>query len=320
MVGRPFPSGDPAADRRAGYAETLAGVGDLDAAIEVMRGALDLVPAWAAGWFRLGEILETAGERDAARDAFARATLADPADPLGAGIRHALLTPVPMLDSMPPAFVEMLFDQYAPRFERSLVGALAYRGPDLVMSALLSGAGGDGDRWGRALDLGCGTGLMGEALRPYCGWLEGIDISSGMLAEAEAKGLYDRLEKADIARLDLRAAPPHDLIVAADVFIYLGALERVIGWCAGMLSPGGCLAFTVETGSAPVDLRPTRRFAHSRDYVEGLLRDAGFGPVTLLPCVLRLDRGEPVAGLVVVASAPARGARPEGAGEAEALA
>ena len=316
MVGRPFPSGDPAADRRAGYAETLAHIGDLAAAVEVMQGALELVPGWAAGWFRLGEWLEAAGSVEEAAEAFGRAVAADPADPLGAGIRRDLLRPVPVLETMPPAFVEMLFDQYAPRFERSLVEKLGYRGPELLMQAL---AGAGGAPAGRVLDLGCGTGLMGEALRPHCHWLEGIDISAGMLAEAEAKGLYDKLEKADIAGLDL-SGEPYDLIVAADVFIYLGALERIVGWCAGMLAPGGRLAFTVETGTAPLELRPTRRFAHSPDYVAGLLAEAGFAPVTLSPAVLRQDRGDPVEGLVVVASAPGRGLRSEGTGEEEALA
>lgn len=317
MVGRPFPSGDPAADRRAGYAETLAHIGDIAAAVEVMQGALELAPGWAAGWVRLGDYCEMSGDVEGARAAFARAVAADPADPLGASLRRELLGAEPMLDAMPPAFVELLFDQYAPRFEVSLVDKLGYRGPDLVLKALdRAGAG----RAARALDLGCGTGLMGQVLRGRCDWLEGIDLSSAMLEEAERKGVYDRLDKADIAMLDLGGAP-YDLIVAADVFIYLGALERVIAWVAGMLRPGGHLAFTVETGSAPVELRQSRRFAHSTAYVEGLLSDAGFTGLRLAPCVLRHDRGAPVDGMVVVATAPAMsGARPEGAGEAGAMA
>ncbi|WP_226623475.1 class I SAM-dependent DNA methyltransferase [Alloyangia pacifica] len=315
MLGTSFPCGDPLAERRAGFAETLAHLGDFGGAIEALRGALDLVPGWAAGWFRLGEYFEAVGELEEAAGAWDKAVDADPRDPLGAGLRRDLLRGVPVAESMPPAFVELLFDQYAPRFERSLVGKLNYRGPELLLDVLRAQGFA---RARHALDLGCGTGLMGELLRPACARLDGYDISSGMLAEAEAKGVYDALEKRDIAEM-AAILPRYDLIVAADVFIYLGALERVIGWCAGALAPGGHLAFTVELGEAPVQLRESRRFAHSRDYVTGLMAEAGLGDVALEGCVLRQDRGQDVAALLVTARAPARVLDREGDGEAEAL-
>ncbi|WP_353474455.1 methyltransferase domain-containing protein [Salipiger sp. H15] len=294
----------------------MAHLGDYAGAIEALRGAMELVPGWAAGWFRLGEYYETAGETEAAAEAWDRAVAADPRDPLGAGLRRDLLRGVPVAESMPPAFVELLFDQYAPRFERSLVGKLGYRGPALLLEAL---RGQGFERAANALDLGCGTGLMGEVLRPFCDRLEGYDISAGMLGEAAAKGVYDALEKRDIGVM-APILPRYDLIVAADVFIYLGALERVIGWCAGALAPGGRLAFTLELGEAPVQLRESRRFAHSRDYVQGLLDEAGFGSSQLTECVLRQDRGEDVAALLVTAQAQVRVLDREGDGETEVLA
>ncbi|HBM59344.1 methyltransferase [Salipiger marinus] len=316
MVGTPFPSGQPDADRRASFAETLVHLGDLAGALEVLSGALDLAPGWAAGWFRLGELHEMAGDRVAAMAALDRAVTADPRDPLGAGLKRDLLSGQAVSETMPPAFVELLFDQYAPRFEASLVDRLGYCGPAWILHELdRTGFG----RAARALDLGCGTGLAGEVLRPRCDWLEGYDLSGGMLAEAQAKGLYDQLEKRDIATLDLGPAR-YDLIVAADVFIYLGALERIIGWCAGSLAPGGRLAFTVELGEAPVTLRESRRFAHSRSYVAGLMQDAGFGAVQLAEGVLRQDRGAGIVALCVVAGHSAFSYDREGDGETEALA
>ena len=298
------------------YADTLALEGDLDAAIEVMTGALELDPHWAAGWFRLGEMLEQAGQADTAANAFDTAVAHDPADPLGAGLKRDLLRATPVQESMPAAFVETLFNQYAPDFDRSLVGKLNYRGPQMV----LQGLHGEGFRHAAsALDLGCGTGLMGELLRPHCDLLAGYDISAGMLGQAQAKRIYDVLEKHDIAQLAL-GGQRHDLIVAADVFIYLGALERIISWCAASLAPGGYLAFTVEEGSSPVELRESRRFAHSQVYIAGLLRDAGFAAVTIQPGVIRQDRGEDVASLCVVASGLATQRSSEEDGEAHALA
>ena len=316
MVGRPFPSGDPRADRRAGFAETLARQGDASGAIEVLSGALELAPGWAAGWFRLGEYLEGAGRRDDAVAAWDRALAADPADPFGAGLKRDLALGGGVRESMPPAFVEQLFDEYAPRFDHSLRDRLDYRGPEIVM-ARLAAAG--FARAGRALDLGCGTGLMGALLRPACDWLGGCDISGGMLTEARAKGIYDRLEKRDIGALEI-TDERFDLIVAADVFLYLGSLERIIAWCAGALTPGGHLAFTAERGHQPVELRPSRRFAHSPDYLRGLLASAGFSRIEIEGCVLRRDRGEPVDSLSVVAAAPASRLDREGDGLAEARA
>jgi len=301
MSGALFSSGDPAVDRRADFAETLASTGDWPGAIEVLSGALDLAPRWAAGWYRLGELHEMAGQIEGAVRAFDVALALNPADPFGARLKRSLLLNAPVTDSMPPAFVELLFDQYAPRFDRALVQGLRYRGPELLLEALKA----DGFAYAAcALDLGCGTGLMGEALRPFCARLEGMDLSAGMLAKARAKGVYDQLDKADIAALTLDG-PRCDLIVAADVFIYLGALEHVISWCAGSLRPGGRLAFTVELCEAgDIELRDSRRFAHSQAYIAGLLEQAGFTGAKLHDCVLRADRGGDIASLVVTACAP----------------
>ncbi|MCR9128461.1 MAG: methyltransferase domain-containing protein [Alphaproteobacteria bacterium] len=302
MSGALFSSGDPAVDRRADFAETLASTGDWSGAIEVLSGALDLAPRWAAGWYRLGELHEMAGQTDGAVRAFDVALALNPADPFGASLKRSLLLDAPGADSMPAAFVELLFDQYAPQFERALVEGLKYRGPDLLLEALKA----DGFVYAACvLDLGCGTGLMGEALRPFCVRLEGVDLSAGMLAKARAKSVYDQLDKADIASLTLEG-PRYDLIVAADVFIYLGALEHVISWSANSLQPGGRLAFTVELSeTGDIELRDSRRFAHSRAYIASLLEQAGFTGVKLQDCVLRADRGCDIASLVVTACAPA---------------
>lgn len=316
MTAMRFSSGDPIVDRRADYADQLGERGDIEAAIELLAGALELVPAWAAGWFQLGEFEEAAGRIEAAIAAWERALEIDPADPMGASLKRDLARAEPLAESMPPAFVESLFDQYAPRFEAALVDALQYRGPQILLQRLIANGF---TRARNALDLGCGTGLMGEALRPHCTRLEGIDISARMLAEAGAKGVYDALHKRDIARLDL-TCERYNLIVAADVFAYVGALEGVIAWCRAALNEGGMLAFTVEAGEGDVVLRESRRFAHGRDYLAALLEQAGFAFTGIYPCVVRQDRGEDIRSFCVVAGlSPLRHDR-EGDGEAHAAA
>lgn len=310
MTDARFLSGDTIADGRFAFADALASRGDVAGAIEVLSSALERVPDWAAGWYQLGEWCAAAGERAGAEQAWRRVLALDADDALGAGARLDLLTGQPVSESLPAAFVETLFDQFAPRFDASLTGRLGYRAPQLIGQALYSAGF---ERAARAMDLGCGTGLMGEVLRDRCGWLAGIDLSAGMLAQAKAKGLYDALSKADINTLALDEAR-YDLIVAADVFTYVGALERIIAWCAGSLTPGGRLAFAVEAGEAGVTLRESRRFAHGRAYLADLLANAGFAGVTLIDCVLRQDRGADIAGFIALASAPSAGQDREGDG------
>ncbi|MBZ4023767.1 hypothetical protein CKO11_15040 [Rhodobacter sp. TJ_12] len=307
-----FSSGDLVADRRAEYAEGLLASGDAVAAADLYTQALALAPSWAAGWFRLGEIRAEHGLPKAAQ-AFAEALRLDPADQMGAALRLQLLQARPEAETMPSAFVETLFDQYAPRFDHALVDTLAYRAPQLL-SAQITG------RSGRALDLGCGTGLMGAQLRPVCDWLEGWDISAQMLHEAEAKGLYDALSKCDLS--DLPApAQQWDLITAADVFAYLGALEQIVSWGALALAPGGQFAFTTEAhdGPEPLILRESCRYAHAEAYLRDLLVQAGFA-AQISRAELRQDRGQPIIGFVVHAVRLATERRRECDGEDMALA
>ncbi len=314
MVKLDFSSGDLRADKRADYATMLAGEGDYTGAATLMADALELAPTWAAGWAKLGDYHAQAQHTDAAIAAYQTALRLDPLDHMGAGLQLDLLRRVPMADTMPRAFVESLFDQYAPRFDQALVEKLGYRVPELLRDALLRAGH---SHFPHVLDLGCGTGLMGQAIRPHTGQLSGVDLSAGMLRQARAKGIYDQLEKADITALPL-CMQRYNLILAADVFIYLGALEQVVGWAAAHLDHTGLLAFTVEAagpGAPDFVLQPSRRYAHSREYVVRLLAQAGLAITTLEPTVLRHDRGQALAGYLVIARGRTTTTATEGDGQ-----
>ncbi|MCG6113849.1 MAG: methyltransferase domain-containing protein [Mesorhizobium sp.] len=292
-------SGDPIADRRADYAAMLAEAGDDRAAAELMREALSLAPAWAPGWYRLGEMLEQVGERPEAARAWRETLRLDPADRLGAALRLQLSGEPVALDAAPSAFVAALFDQYAHKFDRELLEKLDYRVPASI-AGVLAAAG--RDRFAHVVDLGCGTGLMGERLRGMASFIEGHDLSEGMLGRARAKGVYDQLERSDLSAFAPGTARA-DLVTAADVFIYLGRLERVFEAALSMLVADGLFAFSVERhdGEGDFVLRESRRYAHSPAYIRATLRAAGFDVVQLNEEVLRFDRGEPVQGMVVLA-------------------
>jgi predicted TPR repeat methyltransferase len=295
-------SGDLLADRRADYAEMLFGSGEPRAAAEVMMGALEHAPGWAMGWFRLGEFHEAAGSAAEAATAWRMVLRLDPSDRPGATLKLALIGDGPAPSAPPGAFVEALYDQYAAGFDHSLVDTLGYRGPELMMEAIL---GTGVARFDRAVDLGCGTGLMGLRLRPIVGSLSGYDISAAMLKKAKARGVYDRLEKADLQALVLPAGSV-DLMTVADVLIYVGALDRLFAMVADALAPGGVFAFSVELDPAHESfrLRETRRYAHSCRYVEAVLSQSGFADVSVAEAVIRQDRNAPVDGLIITARKP----------------
>lgn len=294
-----FTSGDLLADRRAEYAEMLFESGDFKAAADLMGEALTRAPDWAAGHFRHGEMLAEAGEVAAALDAWRNVLRLDEMDRLGAALKLELFGALDGLGAVPSAFVETLFDQYAETFDTALVDKLGYRVPELLEEALLRIGK---HAFAHAVDLGCGTGLMGERLRAHVSFLEGIDISAKMLKRADDKQIYDRLERADLSALT-KLPREADLVTAADVFMYLGSLDRHFAAAGASLAPGALFVFSVEHHAGPeaMVLRPSRRYAHSEAHLRAVMGDAGFEPVLLEKAVIRRDRGEPIEGLVVVA-------------------
>lgn len=300
-------SGDLSADRRADFAEMLLASGEPAQAAELLLGALELAPRWAVGWFRLGEMQEAAGAIGEAAEAWRMVLELDPADRLGAALKLELIGRGPASAAPPSAFVETLFDHYADSFEESLVGKLGYGMPGFLDRAIRAARP---DRLGMALDLGCGTGLMGERLRPYVDRLEGYDISAAMLKKARAKGIYDRLTKIDLQHF-APTGEQADLVVAADVFIYLGALDNLVRAVAASLADRGLFAFSVEelAGADDFALLQSRRYAHSEAYVRRILSANGFHILSLESTTIRCDRGEPIGGLAVTAALPAA---PEG--------
>lgn len=295
-------SGDPALDRRHEWARGLIERGEARAAAELLAETLERGPGFIAGWFLLGEASELLGDKDGAIAAFRRALKLDPEDRLGAGLRLARLKARKMPDAMSPAYVRTLFDQYAGRFDRELVEGLRYSGPALLAAALAKTA--SARRFKRTLDLGCGTGLMGVAVRDRTEELVGVDLSENMVEAARRKQIYDRLVVDDLAHF-LAAEPSRfDLILAADVFVYLPDLKPVCAAVAHKLSPGGLFAFTIETheGDGAI-LRETLRFAHGEKHLRDAAVAVGANILLLEKVATREEKSLPVEGLLAVLAA-----------------
>jgi predicted TPR repeat methyltransferase len=300
-------SGDLIADRRYKWALDHLAQGDLAGAADILAQTVELAPRFATAWFALGAIRDQLGERDGAIAAFEQARDADPEDYHGARLHLARLGAGEAAPAMSETYVRRLFDQYAARYDAALTERLDYRGPVLLHDAVeaVMRAAGRSLRFGAMLDLGCGTGLGGAEFRPFVDWLVGVDLSPAMIAQATAKGLYDRLVTAELA--DFLAAEAGDngiyhLVLAADVFVYVNDLAPIIAGIAPVIAANGLFAFTVETHAGDgVKLLPTLRYAHGEEYVRTVLAAAGLKPAHLAKAAVRSEKGTPVDSLIVVA-------------------
>jgi predicted TPR repeat methyltransferase len=294
-------SGDVIIDRRFEWARDLAAKGDLAAAADLLAQTVELSPGYAAAWFALGEVRQQLGETGGAIVAFEQAKAIDPEDRHGASLRLTRLGAAQ--GAMPDGYVRTLFDGYALTFDTALRTGLGYRAPEHMLAAVRAAR--PDMTFCNALDLGCGTGLGGAAFKPFCQVLTGVDLSPAMVAQARAKNIYDRLaerEIVDFLRAEAGGGVLYDLILAADVFIYLHDIAEVFAQAARLLAPGGLIAFSVETHDGEgVILRDTLRYAQSASHVRAALDAAGLGLVSLDAIVVRSEKGVPVPGLVVVA-------------------
>ena len=298
-------SGNSQADRRLEFALALKAEGDYLAAASALEQVLELAPDWAAAHFTLGEVREAACQRDAAIAAYAACLVRDPDDVMGAGVRLALMGATPMPAALPEAYVQTLFDQYAPAFERSLLGNLSYRAPRQLREAVESLISAEA-KWARVLDIGCGTGLAGEVFRGRAAWLEGVDLSAGMVAVAGRKKLYDQLETAEaVGFLGDLADASYDFAVAADVVIYMGDLAPLFTGVARILKPGALFALTTQRGEGEgYLLGGEHRFSHSVPYLRRIAAGAGLEVALLRDAVCRTEKGQDVPSLVCVLRKP----------------
>ncbi len=317
-----------------------AALGQTAQAIDLLRRAAQLEPEAAETWAHLGASYAEAGQYPLALAALDRALALHPQQliPLrhkasvlrelgrwdesaqclqtlhqqGAGdeltrymlaaVLHAQSGWTQAPPAPPAGYVAQLFDRYADDFSSHLA-QLDYRAPDILVKAAQSCLS---PSWQHVLDLGCGTGLVGQCLQGLALHVDGVDLSAGMVHRAQESGHYRRVWQADIhdaMEQAHRAGDRYDLIVSADVFIYVGALERVVELATQVLRAGGGLVFSLEEWAAGPEayvLRPSLRYAHSLAYIQRLASDHGLRVLRADRGLLRHDHGQAITGLFCV--------------------
>ena len=199
-------------------------------------------------------------------------------------------------DSAPQGYVRGLFDDYAAGVEKNLIQDLDYRVPSFFRTRLQAVLP-TGTRFANAVDLGCGTGLVGVDLRSLAEGLTGVDLSPGMLEKAKEKRIYDELVQGDITEFLAATGKRCDLFTAADLLVYVGNLEALFSAVRHAATAKAWFAFSTEsTQGADFRLNETGRYTHSRGYIELLARQFGFAIRSCQAETIRGQSSRPVAG------------------------
>lgn len=319
------------ADARNNIGNALQEQGRFDEAIASYRKALALNPDHADTHCNLGNALKKQGKLDEAVASYRRALAckqdySGPRKGLGnmlqeqdkPGLKNeiaehliaALTAKTP--ERAPSQYIEKLFDGCANKFDIHLVRNLEYKMPSELAALLKQAADFPAGKWD-VLDLGCGTGLAGLEIAQCARRLVGVDLSTKMLAIAHARNVYHRLAHSDLLPM-MRGEEPssYDVIIAADVFVYMGLLDEIVSEAKRLLRADGFFMFSVEAlGSPPGDaagleskpdykLNQSGRYAHSASYLEKLSSANGFNSISMISTPVRLENGLPIPAWAVV--------------------
>lgn len=290
--------------------QTLRGLGRGEEAEVCFRRALKLKPDFAEVYGNLGALLKDQGKLDAALVCFQQQVKLTPEN---REAQHLLASLSGInTERAPTQYVENLFDGFAENFDKHLMQVLNYDVPEKLVTLATEYSTPSVEKW-NVLDLGCGTGLIGSKIAPFARQLVGVDLSGKMLEKAHARNLYQRLERSDLLTM-MRGekTSSYDVIVAADVFIYVGKLDEICGEIKRLLSPGGLVAFSIETleelpskeisqnVQREYQLENTSRYTHSVSYIIKLAVANGFITQEMVPTQIRMERDKPVNGYLVL--------------------
>ena len=268
-----------------------------DAALAAYDKAVALNPGFANAWLGRGDALRALRRIQEAIEAYRRALkLGGDADSIGYYLAALGAEPSP---TAPPArYIASLFDSYADNFDRDLVENLKYRTPVLIADAIKRHASSDPLD---ILDLGCGTGLVGDHVHALKRSLTGIDLSENMLQKAQQRQIYDRLICSDLAEYLQSQDKTFDVAVAADVFVYVGDLSSIFPAVRRALRDEGMFCFSVEAApEGDFVLRHTLRYAHSISYLRRLAEQHQFTVQSIESHVIRQDSGADIDGYLAV--------------------
>lgn len=251
----------------------------------------------------LAAINSRLGQREEAIQLLKRAITVNPNDSSCQFMLNAL-TGEKNQSSACPDYIHNLFDQYALYYDQHMQSALQYTIPHHIGRLLHQFHG--IDKVDRALDLGCGTGLMGVVMREMSAHLTGVDLSAKMLAIANKKGIYDTLVESELIHFLQHDKHTYSLAIAADVIPYFGELDTLFGLIRKRLATQGLFILTTEISTdEPWQLQSSARFNHHQRYIQSLCVQHHLELIHQEKAIARLQNQLPLSVMMYVCRAKA---------------
>jgi predicted TPR repeat methyltransferase len=289
-------------------ATVLLALKRLEEALVKFDRVVALDPENAVGWNNRGNTLVAIGRLEEAADCYDRALAIRPDLETAKSNRFLVLLQLKRVSRIADFALRGMFDEVASRFDHLMVDELDYRGhlhlrtlADTRLPQLRAPL--------RILDLGCGTGLVGNSFKDLAsgGRLDGIDLAPRMIEVARKRGIYDDLVLGDLETVLAGPGPSYDLIVSADTMVYLGDLGPTFRGVQNRLVDGGHFLFACEakTDGGGWEQTDANRFRHSETYVREEAERAGLALLARMDCTLRYEKSEPVPGFSIALAKPA---------------
>ncbi|MGI9538385.1 MAG: methyltransferase domain-containing protein, partial [Desulfocapsaceae bacterium] len=287
-------------DCRYNLAGCYQSLGDDNQAAKIYESIVAKSPTHLSSLNNLAYLTHKNGENERARELYEQILKLNPAHVSADYMRAALSGET---RSQPPgSYIREVFDEFAGHYEAKLTGSLGYDLPSKLLDIYLHLR--PRSRPHRLLDLGCGTGLVGEKFGPLSRSITGVDISRKMLDVARAKQVYEKLHFSEISEfLETNPGTIYDLVVCADVLPYIGELGELFKKISLIMASDGHFMFSVEhqtTDAAFPVLQPSGRFAHSPRYVADSATQTGWDIISETSLELRKEREGWIKGCIYV--------------------
>lgn len=269
-------------------------------AVEILKYVIKIDAENAEWLITLGDVYIKLNNTENARQAYLLAKYKSPSHPNVDFYLASYFGGVPPTKA-PVEQLTLMFNAYADHFNSHLVNKLDYKAPIQLKEQFC--------RFNKknkiklALDLGCGTGLIGQEFAGLYQSIDGVDISQKMLDVCADTGLYRKLYKEEISNFIADKNTLYDLVVCADVFVYIGDLFNIFELIYKLLDKQGWVSFSIEESNDETKeykLDNTKRFSHSTSYIKKLSNSVGFEIIEIKKEKIRNEKNSPVTGFNIL--------------------
>jgi predicted TPR repeat methyltransferase len=145
-----------------------------------------------------------------------------------------------------PEDSKRLYAKWAQTYDREFADHMGYALPSRVADTFVSVVG--SEKIGRVLDVGAGTGLVGQRLAAHgLVRIDALDISVEMLAVAASKGCYNAMIEGDLMGCLPIAADTYDFIISAGTFTHGHVDAAALDELLRITKPGALFCLSINS-------------------------------------------------------------------------